>query len=128
MDRCGPVLPMMPGLAERRTHDCQWQSITSLFAAFDICDNTALSELRRHRAVEFTRFLTAWAEAVSADLDVHPVCGNRADHGVLLWAGAGPVRRLAPAALASLLSPRCSRGRLVDRGVGHGTAIAGLSR
>src|ERR1019366_6162114 len=38
--RSQPVLPMMPGMPERRTHDYARNGITSLFAAFDIADGT----------------------------------------------------------------------------------------
>jgi transcriptional regulator with XRE-family HTH domain len=59
LDRSQPVLPMMPGMPERRTHDYQRHGITSLFAAFNIHDGSVIGELhRRHRAVEFKKFLT----------------------------------------------------------------------
>ena len=60
LDRSQPVLPMMPGMPERRTHDYLRHGITSLFAAFNIADGTVISELhRRHRATEFRKFLAA---------------------------------------------------------------------
>ena len=81
LDRSQPVLPMMPGMPERRTHDYVRHGITSLFAAFNIADGTVISELhRRHRAVEFRKFLVAIDKAVPADLDVHLVCDNQATH------------------------------------------------
>src|SRR5438477_2716306 len=81
LDRSQPVLPMMPGMPERRTHDYLRHGITSLFAAFNIADGTVISELhRRHRAIEFRKFLTAIDKAVPAGLDVHLVCGNYATH------------------------------------------------
>ena len=81
LDRSQPVLPMMPGMPERRTHDYLRHGITSLFAAFNIADGTVISELhRRHRAVEFRKFLVTIDKAVPTDLDVHLVCGNYATH------------------------------------------------
>jgi len=81
LDRSQPVLPMMPGMPERRTHDYFRHGITSLFAAFNIADGTVISELhRRHRAIEFRKFLTAIDKAVPAGLDVHLVCDNYATH------------------------------------------------
>jgi transposase len=81
LDRSQPVLPMMPGMPERRTHDYLRHGITSLFAAFNIADGTVISELhRRHRAIEFRKFLTAIDKAVPAELDVHLVCDNYATH------------------------------------------------
>src|SRR5580704_15545824 len=77
LDRSQPVLPMMPGMPERRTHDYLRHGITSLFAAFNIADGTVISELhRRHRAIEFRKFLAAIDKAVPAGLDVHLVCDN----------------------------------------------------
>jgi transposase len=79
LDRSQPVLPMMPGTPERRTHDYLRHGITSLFAAYCIADGTVISELhRRHRAIEFRKFLAAIDKAVPADLDVHLVCDNYA--------------------------------------------------
>jgi len=81
LDRSQPVLPMMPGMPERRTHDYLRHGITSLFAAFNIADGTVISELhRRHRAIEFRKFLIAIDKAVPAGLDVHLVCDNYVTH------------------------------------------------
>ena len=54
LDRSQPVLPMMPGMPERRSHDYVRHGTSSLFAAFNIADGTVISAVhRRHRAVEF---------------------------------------------------------------------------
>jgi transposase len=81
LDRSQPVLPMMPGMPERRSHDYARHGVTSLFAAFNIADGTVISELhRQHRAVEFKKFLIAIDKAVPASLEVHLVCDNLATH------------------------------------------------
>jgi transposase len=81
LDRSQPVLPMMPGMPERRTHDYARHGITSLFAAFNVADGTVITELhRRHRAVEFKKFLVSIDKAVPAELDVHLICDNLATH------------------------------------------------
>jgi transposase len=81
LDRSQPVLPMMPGMPERRTHDYLRHGITSLFAAFNIADGTVISQVhRRHRAIEFKKFLIAIDKAVPAGLGVHLVCDNYATH------------------------------------------------
>src|SRR5580693_6754862 len=81
LDRSQPVLPMMPGMPERRSHDYVRHGTTSLFAAFNIADGHVTSSLhRRHRAVEFKKFLTRIDKAVPADLEVHLVCDNLATH------------------------------------------------
>ena len=81
LDRSQPVLPMMPGMPERRTHDYVRHGTSSLFAAFNIVDGTVISEIhRQHRAVEFRKFLVAIDKAVPTELDVHLVCDNLATH------------------------------------------------
>jgi hypothetical protein len=81
LDRSQPVLPMMPGMPERRTHDYAWHGVTSLFAAFDIADGTVISELhRRHRHQEFGKFLNKIDKNVPSGLDVHLVCDNYGTH------------------------------------------------
>ncbi len=79
LDRSHPVLPMMPGMPERRTHDYARHGVTSLFAASSIADGTVISELHhQHRAMEFKKFLVAIDKAVPAGLGVHLVCDNLA--------------------------------------------------
>jgi transposase len=79
LDRSQPVLPVMPGMPGRRTRDYLRHGITSLFAAFNIADGTVISQLhRRHRAIEFRKFLVRIDKAVPAGLDVHLVCDNYA--------------------------------------------------
>jgi transposase len=81
LDRSQPVLPMMPGMPERRTHDYARHSTTSLFAAFNIADGTVISELhRRHRHQEFLKFLKRIDKNVPSGLDVHLVCDNYGTH------------------------------------------------
>jgi transposase len=81
LDRSQPVLPLMPGVPERCSHDYVRHGTSSLFAAFNIADGTVISALhRRHRAVEFRKFLVAIDKAVPAELDVHLVCDNLATH------------------------------------------------
>jgi transposase/transcriptional regulator with XRE-family HTH domain len=79
--RTSPVLPMMPGMPERRTHDYVRHGVTSLFAAFNITDGTVISAVhRRHRATEFKKFLTRIDAEVPDHLDVHLVCDNYGTH------------------------------------------------
>lgn len=49
-DRSAPVLPMMPGLPGRRTHDYLRHGITTLFAALDVATGEVYGSIhRRHR-------------------------------------------------------------------------------
>jgi len=81
LDRSQPVLPMMPGMPERRTHDYARYGITSLFAAFSIADGAVISEThRRHRHQEFLKFLKTIDKSVPAELGIHLVCDNYGTH------------------------------------------------
>jgi hypothetical protein len=56
--RSQPAFPMMLGMPEKRTHDYLRHGTTSLFAAFNSADGSVISSLhRRHRAIEFKKFL-----------------------------------------------------------------------
>ena len=94
LDRSQPVLPMMPGMPERRTHDYARHGITTLFAAFDIADGTVISELhRQHRATEFKKFLATIDKTVPAELDIHLICDNYGTHktpAVKAWLARHP--------------------------------------
>jgi transposase/transcriptional regulator with XRE-family HTH domain len=92
--RSQPAFPMMPGMPEKRTHDYVRHGTTSLFAAFNAADGTVISSLhRRHRAVEFKKFLTKIDEQVPADLEVHLICDNYGTHkhpSINKWLAAHP--------------------------------------
>jgi|SRR6266851_9430479 len=63
---------MRPGQPERRTHDDVRHGTTSLFAALEVVSGRIIGQChRRHRPVEFRRFLDTIAAAVPADLGIH---------------------------------------------------------
>jgi len=81
LNRSQPVLPMVPGTPERVSHDYVRHGVTSLFAAFNIATGEVISDLhRRHRAIEFRKFLITIDKAVPDELDIHLVCDNYATH------------------------------------------------
>jgi len=94
LDRSAPVLPMMPGMPERRTHDYVRHGITTLFAAFDVATGEVIGSIhRRHRAVEFKKFLAKLDAEVPAELDVHLICDNYSTHKhptIRRWLAAHP--------------------------------------
>ena len=94
LGRAQPAFPMMPGMPEKRTHDYVRNGTTSLFAAFNIDDGTVISSLhRRHRSIEFKKFLTKIDAEVPADLAVHLICDNYSTHktpAVKTWLHAHP--------------------------------------
>ena len=79
---------MRPGQIERRTHDYARHGTTSLFAALDVKTGTVIGEFhRRHRSVEFRKFLDTIDQAVPSALDVHLLLDNYGTHKT------APVRR-----------------------------------
>ena len=94
LGRSQPAFPMMPGMPEKRTHDYVRNGTTSLFAAFNTADGTVISSLhRRHRTIEFKKFLAKIDAEVPADLDVHLICDNYGTHktaAVKTWLAAHP--------------------------------------
>lgn len=81
LDRSQPVLPLRPGQVERRTHDYVRHGTTSLFAALNAATGDVIGKCyKRHRAVEFKKFLAEIEAKVPADMDIHIVMDNYATH------------------------------------------------
>lgn len=81
LDRTQPMLPLRPGQVERRTHDYVRHGTTSLFAALDVKSGQIIGEChRRHRAIEFRKFLDTIEATVPARLDVHLILDNYSTH------------------------------------------------
>ena len=88
---------MMPGMPKKRTTTTSGTArhdTTSLFVAFNVADGPVISGLhRRHRSIEFKKFLTKIDAEVPADLDVHLICDNYSTHKhptVVTWLEAHP--------------------------------------
>lgn len=94
LDRTQPLLPMTPGIAERRSHDYVRHGTTSLFAALDIATGKVIGEVhRRHRAEEFKKFLDTIDENVPSSLDIHLILDNLSTHktaAIKRWFGRHP--------------------------------------
>ena len=94
LDREQPVLPTMPGMPERRTHNYVRHGTTSLFAALDAATGFVIGKCyRRHRAREFLDFLKEIDARVPEDLDVHIVMDNDTTHktaSVKAWLARRP--------------------------------------
>src|ERR1700722_8606520 len=85
LDRTQPLLPMQPGQLERGTHDYKRHGTTSLFAALDLKTSRVIGQLhRRHRSLEFRKFLDTIEAQVPADLDVHLILDNYSTHKTAL--------------------------------------------
>jgi transposase len=81
LDRTAPVLPLLPGVPERRTHDYVRHGTANLYAALNVASGQVITNLTaRHRAEEFRRFLNLIDRSVPADLDVHVIVDNSSTH------------------------------------------------
>ena len=81
LERTAPLLPMQAGQAERRSFDYRRHGTTSLFAALDVKTGTIIGEqYRRHRSIEFEKFLKRINAETPARLDVHLILDNYSTH------------------------------------------------
>jgi transposase len=81
LDRSAPVLPLLPGVPERHSHDYVRNGTTNLYAALDLASGQVIADVApRHRAEEFRRFLNLIERSVPAQLDVHVVLDNSSTH------------------------------------------------
>jgi transposase len=81
LDRSAPVLPLMPGVPERRTHDYVRNGVINLYAALDVASGNVIADLTpRHRAEEFIKFLNLINRSVPDTLAVHVIVDNYSAH------------------------------------------------
>jgi len=94
LDRTAPILPMLPGVPERATHDYKRSGTSSLYAALDLATGRVIGRLHsRHRAIEFKQFLRTLDHEVPAHLDIHVVLDNSSTHktpAIQRWLTAHP--------------------------------------
>ncbi len=85
LNRTQPLLPMRPGVLERRTHDYRRYGTTSLFAALNAATGNVIGKCyRRHRTAEFRNFLDIIDKTVPENLEVHLVMDNYGTHKTAL--------------------------------------------
>jgi len=81
LDRTQPGLPLKKGRCSTMTHDYKRNGTTSLFAAMNTLDGSIISQcMRRHRHVEWLKFLKHLQTQVRADQEIHLICDNYATH------------------------------------------------
>jgi transposase len=81
LDRTAPILPLLPGVPQRQTHDYRRHGTTNLYAALDVASGKVISQMTpRHRALEFKRFLDRVEGQVPQGLAVHVICDNSSTH------------------------------------------------
>ncbi len=91
--RSQPLLPLRPGLPERRTHDYIRHGVTSLYAALEVASGRVLGECsRRHTAADFLRFLKTLARSFPRK-QLHIILDNSSTHStpaIRKWLDAHP--------------------------------------
>jgi transposase len=94
LDRTAPVLPLLPGVPQRATHDHRRHGTTKLSAALEVASGNVIAQMTaRHRAIEFRRFLDLVDKQVPAELAVHVICDNSSTHktpAIQRWRTAHP--------------------------------------
>ena len=81
LDRSAPILPMLPGVPERRTHDYRRHGTTNLYAALDIASGHIIADMtQRHRSIEFRKFLNKINREIPDNLAVHIILDNVSTH------------------------------------------------
>lgn len=81
LDRTAPILPMLPGVPSRRTHDYRRYGTTNLYAALDVASGQIIADMTdRHRAIEFRKFLNQINREIPDGLDIHIVLDNVSTH------------------------------------------------
>jgi transposase len=80
LERAAPVLPLRPGIPEKRSHDYVRHGTTTLFAALEIATGKVTDACYpRHRHEEFLKFLRQVAKAYPRR-NLHIVCDNYGTH------------------------------------------------
>ena len=116
LQRTAPVLPMIPGTPERRSHDYVRHGTIDLFAALNTATGKVIGKLSaQHRAVDFRDFLDEIDRQTDTGLAIHVICDNLSAHKAPVRppVAAGPSPR--PAALHSHLLLLDQPGRAVVR-------------
>jgi transposase len=94
LERTAPVLPMIPGVPERRSHDYVRHGTIDLFAALNTATGKVISCLSaQHRAVDFRDFLDQIDRHTEPGLAIHVICDNLSAHkapAVQKWLLAHP--------------------------------------
>jgi transposase len=81
LERTAPVLSMLPGVPERRSHDYVRHGTIDLFAALNTATWKVIGKLSaQHRAAGFRDFLDEIDRQTEPGLAIHVVCDNLAAH------------------------------------------------
>jgi transposase len=81
LERTAPVLPMIPGVPQRRSFDYVRHGTIDLFAALNTATGNVIGKLSaQHRAIDFRDFLDEIDRQTEPGLAIHVICGNLSAH------------------------------------------------
>jgi len=81
LDRTQPGLPLKKGRAQTMTHDYKRHGTTTLFAALNTLDGAVIAScMKRHRHLEWLRFLRQIDRETPKGKELHLICDNYATH------------------------------------------------
>ena len=81
LNRTQPILPLGPGVPERRTTEYVRNGTTNLYAALEMASGKVITKMTRaHRALEFIAFLEEINRNTPKELDLHLILDNYATH------------------------------------------------
>jgi transposase len=125
LERTAPVLPMVPGTPERRSHDYERHGTVDLFAALNTATGTVIGKTSaQHAAQDFTAFLDEIDRRVEPDLAVHLICDN------LLGLSAQLASSPFPRSISGETRPQnaVSADQPTDRSLGYYRSVTTMSR
>ena len=81
LQRAQPILPLLPGIPERQTHDYERRGVTNLYAALNVASGKVIGSCEdRHRAQEYIQFLKLVDHSVTRGKVLHLIVDNASSH------------------------------------------------
>jgi transposase len=81
LERSQPILPLLPGVPERQTHDYYRHGTTTLFAALDVISGKVIGECKeKHKAEDYISFLKLIDKKSPKKKTLHIVADNYSAH------------------------------------------------
>ena len=81
LERSQPILPLLPGVPERQTHDYYRHGTTTLFAALNVLSGNVIGECReKHTADDYIAFLKRLDRQCPKKQTLHIIADNYRTH------------------------------------------------
>lgn len=81
LERSQPILPILPGVPERQTHDYYRHGTTTLFAALNVLSGQVIGECKEsHKAEDYIAFLKKIDKKCPKNKVLHIIADNYATH------------------------------------------------